>query len=157
MFGESAIFENNTHMSSAEVVEDVLLLTFPSNLLREQIEKNPKLAFNMLSSMSRQHRHHSGILAFNAMLNAPQRIGCFLLRLCPKGIKDNIVFDLPYDKTLIAATLGMKGATFSRALNILRRQIDIDIKGSTIRIASAPQLANYIYGPLAEKLMPNNI
>lgn len=156
MFGESAIFENNLYMSSAQVVESIQVLTIPSSILREQIHCNTKLALNMLSSMSRQNRHHAHTLAFNTMLSAPQRIACFLLRLCPAGIiKSRVVCELPYDKTLIASTLGMKGATFSRALNILRKKLDITIDGSSVEIASVGQLARYVYGPMAQKFLPD--
>ena len=149
MLGESAIFEQDYQMCSAQVIEDVSLLSIPSGLLKEQIRSNTKLALNMLSSMSRHHRHHVSALAFNTMLSAPQRIGCFLLQLCPPGDnRKNVTFNLPYDKTLIADTLGMKGATFSRALNILRQKTKIDIDGSYVTVHSVPLLAQYVYGPL---------
>src|ERR1700722_17931309 len=37
MVGESAIFENGHHTSSAQVVEDAQLLSIPSRMLKEQI------------------------------------------------------------------------------------------------------------------------
>ena len=133
-FGEDAIFEKECHTSSAQVVEDVQLLIIPASLLKEQIRTNPALAFNMLSTMSKHHRHHSGTLAFNTMLSAPQRIGCFLLRLCTDDTQKDAVFNLPYDKTLIADTLGMKGATFSRALTILKMKTGARVNGTRVEI-----------------------
>ena len=150
--GESAIFENECQMCSAEVIEDVSLLSIPSRVLKDQIRINAQLALNMLSSMSRHHRHHVSALAFNTMLSAPQRIGCFLLKLCPVGDnKNSVTFTLPYDKTLIADTLGMKGATFSRALNILRTKTKIHIDGAHVAIISVALLAKYVYGEQASK------
>jgi CRP/FNR family transcriptional regulator, dissimilatory nitrate respiration regulator len=149
--GESAIFEQSRHTSSAEVIEKVHLITIPSNVLKERIRLSPALALSMLSSMFRHHRRHYGEIALNAMQSAPQRIGCFLLRLCPIDQKKGIVFELPYDKTLIAYTLGMKGATFSRALNILRDKTGVRISGTRIEIDSAEQLAKFVYGSLAAK------
>ena len=66
------------------------------------------------------------------MQNAPQRIGCFFLSLCPEDKKKNIVFHLPYNKALIAEILGMKSATFSRALNILRQKTGIRIRDTRV-------------------------
>lgn len=146
-FGEDAIFEQERHACSAQVVEDVQLLSIPASLLKEQIRLNSSLAFNMFSTMSKQHRHHSGALAFNTMLSAPQRIGFFLLRLCVGDTKKGAVFNLPYDKSLIADTLGMKGATFSRALAILRQKTGMRIKGISVEIDSVQKLAEYVYGP----------
>jgi CRP-like cAMP-binding protein len=157
MVGENSIFEYGHHTSSALVIEDVQLLSVPSHLLKEQIRLNPALALSMLSSMSRHHRRHYGEIALNAMQNAPQRIGSFLLRLCPRGKKQDIVLHLPYDKTLIAYTLGMKGATFSRALNILRLKTGIRIHGSQVEIDSVDQLVKFVQGPLATNYMPEKM
>ena len=41
MVGESAIFEQGHHTSSAQVIEDVQLLSIPSSLLKEQIRLSP--------------------------------------------------------------------------------------------------------------------
>jgi CRP-like cAMP-binding protein len=151
MVGENSIFEDGRYTSSAEVIEDVQLTSIPSRLLKNQIGLNPTLALSMLSSMSRHHRRHYGQIALNAMQSAPQRIGCFLLRLCPADGTKGIVFHLPYDKTLIAHTLGMKSATFSRALNILRQKTSIRISGTRVEIDSVEQLTKFVYGSLAAK------
>jgi CRP-like cAMP-binding protein len=157
MVGESAIFEQGHHTSSAQVIEDVQVLSIPSSLLKERISLCPELAFSLLSSMSRHHRRHYGEIALNAMQNAPQRIGNFLLRLCPAGQKKDILIHLPYDKTLIAYLLGMKGATFSRALNILRQKTSIRISGSRVEIDSVEQLVKFVYGPLSVKYKPEEM
>jgi len=157
MVGESAIFEQNRHTSSAQIIEDAHLISIPSNVLKEQIRLSPTLALSMLSSMFRHHRRHYGEIALNAMQSAPQRIGCFLLRLCPANKKKGIAFDLPYDKTLIAETLGMKGATFSRSLNILRQKAGVHVSGTRIEIDSAEQLTKFVYGPLAAKYKPEKM
>jgi CRP-like cAMP-binding protein len=154
MVGESAIFADGCHTSSAQIVEDAHVLSIPAKLLKQQIGLNPVLALNMLLSMSSHHRRHYGEIALNAMQTAPQRVGCFLLRRCPLGKKKNVILHLPYDKTLIAYTLGMKGATLSRALNILRQKTGIRIKGSRVEIDSVAHLAKFVYGPLATKFMP---
>ena len=133
------------------------MLSIPSSVLKEQIHRSPALAFSMLASMFRHHRRHYGELAINAMQNAPQRIGAFLLRLCPHDKKKDIVLHLPYDKALIAYTLGMKGSTFSRALNVLRQKAAIRISGSRVEINSMSRLVKFVYGPLAAKYMPEDL
>lgn len=153
MVGESAIFAEGHHTSSAQIIEDAHLLSIPAHVLKEQISQSPTLALSMLSSMSRHHRRNYGEIAVNAMQSAPQRVGCFLLRLCPHGQKNDVVLQLPYDKTLIAYTLGMKGATLSRALNILRQKTGMRIKGACVEIDSVMKLAQFVYGPLATKFM----
>jgi CRP/FNR family transcriptional regulator, dissimilatory nitrate respiration regulator len=147
LFGETAIFEQGRHTSSAQVVEDVRLLIISLSLLKDQIRLSPTLALSMLSSVSRHHRRHYGESAMNAMLSSPQRVGCFLLRLCPRDKNKGVVFHLPYDKMLIAETLGMQFATFSRALNILRQKTAIRIINTRVEIDSLEPLVKFVYGP----------
>jgi len=154
MVGESAIFEHGRHTSSAQVVEDVQLVSIPSKLLKEQVHLNPKLALGLLSLMSHHHRRHYDEIALNIMQTAPQRVGGFLLRLCPARSNNGAVIHLPYDKTLIASNLGMKSATFSRALNILRQKTGIRISGTRVEIDSVQRLVKFVFGPLATKYAP---
>jgi CRP/FNR family transcriptional regulator, dissimilatory nitrate respiration regulator len=146
LVGESAVFERGYHTNSAQVMEDVQLLCIPMYMLKQQIACSNTLALSMLSAMSQHYRRHCGEMALNRMQSAPQRIGCFLLKHCPKDKKQEIVFHLPYDKTMIANTLGMKIETFSRALNILRNKTGLRIKGKSVEIGSTEQLTKFVYG-----------
>ncbi|MGB9153806.1 MAG: Crp/Fnr family transcriptional regulator [Alphaproteobacteria bacterium] len=155
--GESSIFEKGCHTSSAVVIGDVQLISIPSHILKDQIRLNPALALSMLASMSRHHRQHYSEIALNAMQSTPQRIGCFLLKLCPLGKTKDIVLHLPYDKTLIAYILGMDGATFSRALNILRQKIGIRISKSRVEIDSVNHLMQFVHGAAVMKDEPEKV
>jgi len=151
LVGESALFEKGRHTSSAEVVEDVQLISIPLFVLKDRIANSQAVALSMLSAMSYHHRRQQGERALNATQKAPQRVGSFLLRLCPRNKKESVVFHLPYDKTLIADTLGMKGETFSRALNILRHKTGLRIKGTSVEVDSVDNLIKFVYGPLATR------
>lgn len=145
--GENAIFEHGRFASSAQVVEDAQILSIPHVLLKDHLRTNNQLAYNMLSSMVQYQRRHELQLEQYLLYSAPQRIGCFLLGLCPVlEQKDGVTLNLPYDKTLIASTLGMRGATFSRALNILREETDITIVGTRGTIASMQRLLTFVNG-----------
>jgi CRP-like cAMP-binding protein len=156
LVGESAIFEKDRHTSSAQVIEDVQLLSLPLNILKEQILANRTLALSMLLAMSRHHRRHCSERALNSMQSAPQRVGYFLLKMCPKNQVEAVIFHLPYNKTLIAETLGMKSETFSRALNILRTKLGLRIKGSSVEIDSIERLVEFVYGPAATRVTAAN-
>jgi CRP/FNR family transcriptional regulator, transcriptional activator FtrB len=103
--------------------------------------------------MSQHHRRHYGAIALNALQNAPQRVGCFFLSLCPDKTK-TAAFYLPYDKALVSQTLGMNNATFSRALNILRQKTGVRIKGDRVEIDQVQRLVKFVYGDLAVKYQP---
>ena len=145
--GENAIFEHGCFTSNAQVAEDAQILCIPLCILKEQLSVNNLLAFNMLNSMVQDRRMHELQLKQYLLYSAPQRIGCFLLGLCPTlEQKDGATLNLPYDKTLIASTLGMKGATFSRALNILRHETGIVITGTRVTIDSISRLLEFVNG-----------
>lgn len=143
LFGENAVFENDCYSCAAEAIEDTTLISLPTSLLKSMIESHNQLALNMLSSMSRHRlQQHREIEHLNVQ-NAPQRIGCFLLRLCKPDQAAPVTLHLPYDKTLIASRLGMKPETFSRALAKLKEQTGIRIVGPTVYIDRLQTLVSY--------------
>ena len=93
-----------------------------------------------MASMSREMRRLQLETEHRAMMDAPQRISCMLLRLSADMIGAGGAFTFPYDKSLAAARLGMKPETFSRALAQLKSD-GVTVKGSEIRIDSFSHLA----------------
>jgi CRP/FNR family transcriptional regulator len=101
--GDNAIFGHGRYVSSVQVVEDAQIVSIPFSLLEEQLRVSNQFAFNMMTSMMQYQRLHELQLEQYLLYSAPQRIGCFLLGLCPKlEQKDGVVIELPYGKTLIA-------------------------------------------------------
>lgn len=142
LFGESALFGNGRYSFSAQTIEDSAILMLPMAALRQLIEANPLVALNLLDSMSRYRQQQERELEHRSLQNAPQRIGCFLLRLCDTE-KKQATLHLPYDKTLIAARLGMKPETFSRALARLKEETGIVVNGASVQISDISRLAEY--------------
>lgn len=144
IFGDTAIFENDTYPYSAEVVENGEIIALPLAPLKNEIETNSKFAYDMLSAMAKYRRQQDREIEHRSIQNASQRIGCFLLRLTTQT-EDNgpIQIRLPYDKMLVASRLGMQPETFSRALKKLREETGIGLNGSTIELESLDQLACY--------------
>lgn len=143
MFGETSIFQDDTYPYSAETAEPAELVSLPLALVKSEIEANPQLALAMLSSMARYRKQQDQELEHRTLQNAPQRIGCFLLRLADQGSEGPVTLHLPYDKTLVASRLGMQPETFSRALGKLKEATGIKIKGATIEMEALSQLVDY--------------
>ena len=137
------IFEDDLYPYSAEIVENAEITSYPLSYLKDEIQTNNTLALNMLSSMSRCKRRKEQEIEHREIQNAPQRIGCFLLRLIPQNKEGPVTIHLPYDKTLVAARLGMQPETFSRALSKLKRETGIKIKGATIELDTVQQLVQF--------------
>lgn len=142
IFGETAIFEDFAYPYSAEVAEDAEIVLVPLSLLKSEIENNNKVALDMLGAMAKYRKHQDQELEHRALQNAPQRIGCFLLRLAQSG-DDQSVIHLPYDKMLVASRLGMQPETFSRALKKLKEKTGIAINGSTVQIQDIDELSAF--------------
>lgn len=143
IFGETSIFQDDIYPYSAEVAEAAKIISLPLSLLKSEIASNPKLAMSMMSSMARYRKQQDQEIENRTLKNAPQRIGCFLLRLIDSNAQGAATIHLPYDKTLVASRLGMQPETFSRALNKLKDHIEMSVKGSTIEIADSKDLIEY--------------
>lgn len=143
IFGKTALFEGNTYSYSAEVVENAEIGALPLLLLKREIETNNAFAQAMLRYTTGIRRQQEIELEHRSLQNAPQRIGCFLLRLADQKHTGPAVIHLPYDKTLLAARLGMQPETFSRALGRLRDDTGIRIKGSRVEVDDVHSLSSY--------------
>jgi CRP-like cAMP-binding protein len=143
VFGETAIFQDNLYPYSAEATEPTEIISFPLPLLKKEIKENQKLTLAMLSSMASYRRQQDQELEHRTLQNAPQRIGCFLLRLANQQAKGKTIINLPYDKTLVASRLGMQPETFSRALNKLKIETGIEVEGASIKVNNLTQLSQY--------------
>ncbi|MCB1592164.1 MAG: Crp/Fnr family transcriptional regulator [Alphaproteobacteria bacterium] len=150
IFGETAVFEHNTYPYSAEIIEPVDMISLSLKKLNILIQDRPDFALSMLKSMARYRKQQDLEIEHRSLQNAPQRIGCFILRLTPAHTDPNlrvkavpVTINLPYDKTLIAARLGMQPETFSRALTKLKEHTNITVKGATIEIHDLEALIAY--------------
>lgn len=144
IFGETSIFQDDTFPFTAEAAEDSTVIVLPLHLLKSEIEHNTKLAMTMMSSMARYRKQQDQEIENRTLKNAPQRIGCFLLRLIEQRDKQkDLCIRLPYDKTLVASRLGMQPETFSRALNKLKQEIQMSVQGRDIIINDVQELVHY--------------
>lgn len=146
IFSHMTIFDDFTHKHNCEIIEDAEILLLPLGLLSQKIDDQPQLALNILRSNALATRLKNKEIEHLSIQNAPQRIGCFLLRLCKAKTADSIMLHLPYDKTMIAAKLGMQPETFSRALKKLKADAGIDVIGGNVEIKSIQALSQYCCG-----------
>lgn len=144
IFGETAILENNSYACSAEIVENAVLYAYPLAVLEDALRHHNDLALSMLRHINRKNIFREKEIEHKTVQNAPQRIGCYLLRLCgSKSEKNPVILHLPHDKILIAARLGMQPETFSRALQKLQQDVGIVVRGYTVEIGDMDALIGY--------------
>jgi CRP-like cAMP-binding protein len=142
-FAEAAVFGPlQRYPVNAQAVEDTMVLEIPRQLFVDKIRENGDLALLMLGSISARQRLLVQQIEQLTAKSAPQRIGAFLLRLCPSGRKEAVIVHLPYDKSLIARRLNIQPETFSRALSQLKPH-GVTMQKREIRIQDVDTLASF--------------
>lgn len=141
-FAEAAMFMGGEFPASAEIVGDSRLLTLRRETILARLREDPDLSFGMLASTSR----HLKLLVeqIEQIKGRPgtKRVGDFILKLCPV-YEGSAVVGLPYEKALIAARLGMKPESFSRALARLRT-IGVRANRDHITVTDIRALAEFL-------------
>jgi CRP/FNR family transcriptional regulator, dissimilatory nitrate respiration regulator len=143
VFGEMALFNNFHYPYSAQVIENCCITSFFLKDLDDEINDNPKLGRVILDCLAHGRIRQDRELEHRTLLNAPQRIGCFLLRLIPQTAAGPVTLHLPYDKIVVASRLGMQPETFSRALTKLREETNITVHGATLIIPDIKVLSDF--------------
>jgi CRP/FNR family transcriptional regulator, dissimilatory nitrate respiration regulator len=117
--GEPPSGPTETYRVSAEAIGPTSVLKFPALRFSRLMKESPPLcAAVMQDAKDKIAALVTEIESLKAQ-NADQRLARFILSLCPPG-EDQCRFRLPYDKRLIAARLGVKQETLSRAFAKLR-------------------------------------
>lgn len=143
MLGDETIFQNGVTSYTAEAIEKSAVISLPLSILKEEVENNPKMAQAVLFQMAEINRQKDKELEHRTIQNAPQRIGCFLLRLPHENTEDGVLIKFPYDKTVLAYRLGMQPETFSRALKKLKQETGVKVHGAKVVMENLYQLSDY--------------
>lgn len=137
-FAEAAIFAGGSYPVCASVEGPTRLLVVPAEPFLRVLEDEPTVARNMLAAMSHHLRQLVTALEQLQARSTTERVAAFLLELVPTDVASTEL-RLPIDKALIAARLGMKPETLSRALGTLRRS-GLEIDGDRVRIPDVAAL-----------------
>lgn len=138
---EAAIFLGMAYPASAEVADDARLIEIPAAPFLARLRRDSELALTMLAALSKRLHHLIQHIEKVQAFSTPQRLAGFLLGLTDKTAGE-VVLRLPYDKSLVAARLGMKPESLSRALAKLR-DYGVSTQGDTVRIADIVVLQDF--------------
>lgn len=141
---EAAIFLGAPYPASAEVVNDARLLRIPAASLIDRIKADGSLALDILGTMSVRMRILISDIEQLQARTTSQRLGNFLLDLVETR-EGSAVIKLPYDKSLVAARLGMKPESLSRAFAKLK-DLGIATRGHEVRIPDVAALEEHCQG-----------
>jgi CRP-like cAMP-binding protein len=118
-FAEAVAFTGARYPATAEAVSDARIVRIPADHVVRCIRESPDIALAMIASTSQHlHRLVQQVEQLKAQ-SGVQRVAEFLASCCPVD-HGSCVIALPYDKVLIAARLGIKPESLSRAFAKLR-------------------------------------
>jgi CRP/FNR family transcriptional regulator, dissimilatory nitrate respiration regulator len=117
--GEPPTLGNEICRVSAEAIGPTSVLKIPAARFTRLMKESPSLSAAVVEDARDKIALLIGEIESLKAQNADQRLASFILALCPPGL-DQCRFRLPYDKRLIAAQLGVKQETLSRAFAKLR-------------------------------------
>lgn len=142
--GEIFLLDKNSDSYYVEAISDVELLIISIEALNQLITENHSFSLALLKDTLRKQSQLTMEVEHLSTKNAIQRLGCFLLRLCTTQQHENIIIKLPYDKSLLAARLGIRPETFSRVLSKSCKEYNIDMEGDILKFKNPNQLAAHV-------------
>ncbi len=141
-FAEAAMFLGGRYPVAAEAVVASRVIQIESEALRRKVAERPEIAFAMMASMSRHLKVLVDQIEKMKLLSADQRVAEFLLGLCGEKT-GSVTLALPYEKNLIAKRLGMKPATFSRAIARIS-DLGVEVTGSEASIRDTAAVLAFV-------------
>jgi CRP-like cAMP-binding protein len=152
-FAEAAMFLGHRYPATGETVEECRLCLFERDAFEAGIAANPQISLGMLGAIS-YHLHQMTLQVEQLKTrNAEQRLVDFLLGLC-KTETGPCRITLPYEKSLVAARLGMRPESLSRNFAHLAG-FGVHVKGEEVDIDNVEALAEHFAGaPLRRRASP---
>jgi CRP-like cAMP-binding protein len=141
-FGEAAAFRGDVYPVGAEAVTDCRLLQVRASLILETMKSRPELCTAILASTFKHLHSLIGQIEQLKAQTGAQRVAEFLIELSPVE-QGACTVTLPYDKVLIAARLGMKPESLSRAFARLR-EFGVRVKQNHAALADVEKLRDYV-------------
>jgi CRP/FNR family transcriptional activator FtrB len=143
MFIAAAVLTEKPFLMSAVALQPSRILSLPGERFRRDVRERPELAFLMLASMAKHFRTLVREVKDLKLKSAAQRLALYLLGLTPKREGSTIV-RLPHSKSVIAARVGVRPETLSRAFAHLREK-GVAVDGHAVAIADIPALRTYCH------------
>lgn len=142
-FAEPAALIMGVFPASAYAASACELLEVNLSALKKMIQDDPDIAMRMIARLTGQLNTLINEFEQYKTMDVPRRLAIFLLELLEKNPDKNTV-DLPCNKTVLSAHLGIQPGTLSRAFNHLTEYGVISDRSSHIVIEDIEGLKSYI-------------
>ncbi len=147
-FAEATLQEGARYPASAEAVEAARVLLFPRREFQTLLARRPALATNLIARLSLRIRQLVALVEDLALREAPARLGRYLLSLAGPDPAPGAEVRLPMRKIDLAALLGTRQETLSRAFRRLTDLRAIRVRGARVTLRDPERLADLAAGGL---------
>ncbi|MGB0681964.1 MAG: Crp/Fnr family transcriptional regulator [Magnetovibrionaceae bacterium] len=140
-FAEPAALSIGIYPASAEAVAASVVVAIEVAAFNALMDAEPGLARAVISALALRLRDLTDDLSHRELLPTHQRLATFLLSLPEQEGRNHV--RLPFDKHLLAARLGMKPESLSRAFGKLKA-LGVTTEGPLVRISDRQSLQDWL-------------
>ena len=127
----AAVLTELPYLMTATAITACRVLTIRAPALRALVRTEHRMALALLGAVSRDFRGMVRQVRDLKLRTAAQRLGCYLIALVDDDRADNARLRLPFEKGLLAARLGCRQDSLSRAFATLR-EVGVETHGLTV-------------------------
>ncbi len=150
VFGEAALFSHANYPYTAEAIgRGVELIAIPATIMRPLVAKDSHLSKHIMSLLNERTAQAQLKLEHMTTMSAAQRLGCFLLRLCHMQVDGAKTLEIPVEKHILAAYLGMKPETLSRSQQQLKA-VGVLVNGHEIIVSDIDKIREFVCNSCSE-------
>jgi len=142
-FAEPAALIMGHYPASAYAASSCELLEINISALKKMIQEDPDIAMRMIARLSGQLNTLINEFEQYKTMSVPKRLAIFLIGLLEPDSNTTII-DLPFNKTVLAAHLGIQPGSLSRAFNQLAKYGVRSERSGHIVFEDIEQLQSYI-------------
>lgn len=140
-FIAAAVLTARPYLMGARALQACCILEIPAERLRRDILSHAELAVAMLTSLANHFRNLVREVKDLKLMSAAQRLAVYLVGLAPK-CDGAVMVRLPYQKAIIAARIGVRAETLSRAFTALRDH-GVTLDGMVVHISDLERLSAF--------------
>lgn len=139
----AAVLTGKPYLMGAVALSPCRLLELPREPLLADLRESPDLALAMLGSLARNFRTLVREVKDLKLKSASQRLALYLMSLTSRR-RGTVIVRLPHNKSVIAARIGIRPETLSRAFAQLREH-GVVVDGHTVAMADLSKLGRYCH------------
>jgi CRP/FNR family transcriptional activator FtrB len=136
-----AVMLDAPYLMSARMAQDGRILFVPAADVRQAMKAAPEFTYALAMQLARYWRRLIRQIKDLKLHQSAERLAAYLVALAPSGVTTTTI-ELPEDRKLVAARLGMTPESLSRAFVVLR-QFGVGGRGRNVDIGDLARLRLY--------------